>query len=507
MTSPRLSTLRASMIAIIAFAIPTPLLAARIYLSPSTAATTVGNTVTVGVYVDSTDQAMNAASGTIAIPSNIADVIGTSEVGTIFSSWVQEPTLNSTAHTIHFEGIVINPGFTGNAGKLVSITLRLKANGDASLHFLTAAVLANDGKGTNILTGTGGATLTGSLASADGVQTVTSSETGTTLRAPVLTSPTHPNSDVWYRNTQPSFHWALPAGSIGTRVSMDASPAGAPTTMYTPAIGTKTFGGLSDGIWYIHVQIRDASGWSGVSTQRIRIDTTRPDNFNIKLIPDTDPLTPFATLIFDAHDALSGIDHYVVRVDEGDTITWHDDGSHRYTTPALDPGTHVVIASAVDRAGNDLVASIPVTITALGAPAITDISTFHGQDGLPIIHGTSTYPNSVVALQIQTGEGDAYAIKLSTDASGSFTYVPEQKLNQGVYLIWAVITDSRGATSASSNRMSIIVGPTLSARIGTSILNALWLVIPIAAMGWYVLGQIGKLREELKKITKTKHHI
>ena len=51
----------------------------------------------------------------------------------------------------------MNPGFTGD-GKLVSVTFRNKAGGQAGLNFSSGSILANDGLGTNILSDMGSAT-------------------------------------------------------------------------------------------------------------------------------------------------------------------------------------------------------------------------------------------------------------------------------------------------------------------------------------------------------------
>lgn len=139
-------------------ALPFSAQAASLYLSPGTGTYKVGDTITATVYVESTGQAMNAVSGTVSVPTDSFDIVGVSNSGSIVNFWVQEPVRQGASAS--FEGVVLNPGYTGSAGKIATITLRAKRVGTGSLSFSSASILANDGKGTNLLSGTRGATYT-----------------------------------------------------------------------------------------------------------------------------------------------------------------------------------------------------------------------------------------------------------------------------------------------------------------------------------------------------------
>ena len=131
--------------------------AATLYFSPTTGSHTVGSTFTVGIYVSSPGQSMNAASGEISSPSNSLQVVSLSEVGSIMNLWVQNPSFSNSVGTVDFQGIVLSPGFTGSNEKVLDVTFKVKAAGTAPLTFQSGSVLANDGNGTDILTGFGSA--------------------------------------------------------------------------------------------------------------------------------------------------------------------------------------------------------------------------------------------------------------------------------------------------------------------------------------------------------------
>lgn len=138
---------------------PAYLFAATFSFYPHSSTQNVGSTFTLDVSVESSDQAMNAASTTISFPKDKLEVVSVSKAGSIFSLWVQEPSFSNSSGTITFEGIVLNPGFKGESAKIISVTFRAKQEGGVNIKFLSGSILANDGTGVNILTSPGAATI------------------------------------------------------------------------------------------------------------------------------------------------------------------------------------------------------------------------------------------------------------------------------------------------------------------------------------------------------------
>ena len=133
--------------------------AATLGFSPSTLSRTVGSTFSVFVYVSSADQATNAVSGVISFPTDKLQAVSVSKTNSVINLWVQEPTFSNTQGTVNFEGIALNPGYTGSQGTIITITFRTKSSGQANIKFSSGSVLANDGIGTNVLTGLGNANI------------------------------------------------------------------------------------------------------------------------------------------------------------------------------------------------------------------------------------------------------------------------------------------------------------------------------------------------------------
>ena len=330
--------------------------AASLFLPPSSGTYKVGQTFSVGVYVGSADQAMNAVEGVISFPKDILEVTGVSKSGSILNLWVQEPAFSNAGGTANFEGIVYNPGFNGKSGKIVTVTFKAKAQGSASVNFNSGSVLANDGAGTNILTGMGRAVFTVGEKTTEVSPTTPSPKpsSGPVPTAPKVTSLTHPDSTKWYSANNVSFDWALPGDVIGVSTLIDREVATDSGTKSSGKLNTIAYPDVQDGTWYFHVRLQNARGWGAQTNMQFNIDTAQPDTFIITELPRTTTTEKFARFYFTASDALSGIQGYQVAVDKDALTVWNDDGSHVYNTPALNPGFHVLVARVYDKAGNYL---------------------------------------------------------------------------------------------------------------------------------------------------------
>jgi hypothetical protein len=193
--------------------------AASLSFSPASGVHAAGETFSVTVTVASSGQAMNAASGVVTFPPDKLQVVSLSKSGSIFNLWAQEPSFSNGAGTVSFEGVVLNPGFSGSSGKILSITFKAKTAGSAALGFSSSSILANDGSGTPILTGTGTASFQTKAAETP-PETVPIVKTANTApAAPEIASSTHPDESKWYAGRSGQFSWTVPAGTLSVRES------------------------------------------------------------------------------------------------------------------------------------------------------------------------------------------------------------------------------------------------------------------------------------------------
>ncbi len=301
--------------------------AATLYLNPSSGSHGVGSTFIVTIQTNTQGVAVNTAEARISYSTNTLEIVSVRQGSNFYLASPGSPQRGSG--TIYFGGGLPNPGYTGPNGSLGIITFRAIAEGTATVSVDSGQVLLNDGLGTNALTSSSGARFTIGPPPVGGV---------------IVTSTTHPQSDSWYSKKTVDFSWNRPNNAYGFSFDFNQIPDTVPDQILDTTITTtKSYSDLTDGVWYFHIRARPQSPTSsfGLTTHfKIQIDTVAPAAFNISVAE--------STLTFEATDELSGVDHYEVSADgkkvEGDKSP--------VTVFGLKDGTHQIVVSAIDKAGN-----------------------------------------------------------------------------------------------------------------------------------------------------------
>ncbi len=484
--------------------------AASLYLSPTSGSQTIGSNFSVSVYVSSSDNSMNAASGEVVFPADKLEVISVSKSGSIISLWVQEPSFSNSEGKVRFEGIVLNPGYTGASGKLISINFKTKAAGTASLSFVSGSVLANDGKGTNILTSLGSAQFSlVPFSTGPQAEEASSPVTATGVPgAPKVTSSTHPDPNKWYANNNPTFEWTLPEGVNGVNVLADRNPTTDPGTKSDGLRNSWTYKNVEEGVWYFHIRLHNAKGWGAVTHFRFQIDITPPEPFTIKFIDEPKTTNPTPTVIFDTTDSVSGIDYYRVKVGDKNFVNIDSEqllASNPYTLSPQAPGKHNLLVQAFDQAGNYVTDSQEFEIIPLDQPQLRQTPQELAPNEILIIKG-KTYSDSIVHLTL-TPEGDKPQIqKAKSDSQGNFTLVWPKKLSAGTYQYSLYVEDARGAQSEPTKPLTLLVREKPLLKAGQIVVSYLTVVITIISLlitlllvGWYSIVKFRRLRRRLQK--------
>jgi len=483
--------------------------ASTLGISPSTGSYGIGAAFSVTVYVASPDQEMNAVSGLITYPSDKLEVTSVSTSGSMVDLWVPSSGPTYGGGSVNFEGVSLSP-FKGGYAKVLVISFRTKAVGSALLNFSSGSVLAHDGQGTNILSGLGSARFEIDVP-VDGPaapDAETPAVVGGTPFAPQITSATHPSPDSWYNVSDAEFSWDLANNISAVRLLVDEKAKVSPSVNYSPPIGYKKIVDLEDGTWYFHVRLRNSQGWGDITHFRFQIDTQNPEYFNISQVEVDDLTNPTVKFNFDASDAMSGISHYEIIIDGEEIEKWIDDETHIYETPILEPGDHKLIVKATDRAGNFLTNFAEFNIEAIQAPEITEYPK-HLQSGEIIIVRGHSYPDSEVRISLQKDKDEAKSYVVSSNEKGEFEFISEDKIYNGVYKLWASVTDQRGARSGDSEKIKIVVEQPKLLQIGSIAIDVLAVIIPLIALVFllifmyiFMLRKLKSLRARIRKETK-----
>jgi len=488
---------------------PQNALAASLYLSPATGSYAIGDAFSVVVRLDTSGQSANAAEGVISFPKDKLRVTSVSSGSSVFNLWTQEPTFSNSAGTLTFGGGLPHPGYTGSAGSIFTIRFSVLSSGGAAVGFVSGAVLANDGKGTNILSSMDGGNYTlNPKTTIPGVTPPPTTITGMPA-APEVSSATHPDSTKWYSNNTAVFTWPVGKDITAVRLLVDEVPGSVPAVLYSPPINQKTLEDMDDGRWYFHSRLRNNSGWSNITHFAFNIDTVPPSPFDVLIDNGGDYTNPSPVLYFQTEDSLSGIDKYEMKIADGEWFKVKFVEPGKFVLPQQTPGKRTIIVSAFDRAGNKTSETIDLEIRPIDSPVFTDWPKSLTTKDILIIKG-ETYPNAQVFIDFSKDGSPIETRKAVSDGNGRFTVIYDKKLERGVYAINATTQDIRGAISLKSDDLTIPVRLPAFLQIGEkafSFIASILIIILVIAIILFILTWLWhrynmwmrKLRKEVKE--------
>ncbi len=438
--------------------------AATLAVSPASGSYENGKTFSVSVNVASSDQSMNAASATVAFPTDKLQVVSVGKTGSIVDFWAVEPTFSNTAGTVKFEGVVLPPGYIGANGKLVTITFKGKSVGVAGLAINASSILANDGAGTPISKGATGATFNITPVKAPAPETIdleeeipveeTVPESLACEPDSLIYSTTHPGQ-VWRKENTAVFSWDVNENIVASRIAFDKSPSTEPETLSKPAIVEKKYENLADGTWYFHLSLQDNDGWSETEHFKVKIDATAPE-INLSEIPRGDLTNPKIVLDLDIDDKISCVRDFTINID-GQKVDFNKLPNGNLELETIEPGEHELAVIAYDRAGNQNEAFMDVVVKALEAPIINEYQAEVRNAGELFVKG-ETLQNANLTAKITSKNNSFLAREDFQSGSGKWTWSPGTKLRSGNYFISFKVSDARGASSNWSEPIAVRVG-------------------------------------------------
>lgn len=442
---------------------------ASIYLSPSSGTHAVGKTFNVGVYVSSDAQSMNAATASLSYPSNLLQAVSIGKGGSIVNLWLQEPSFSNGTGTARLEGIVLNPGYQGKSGLLLTVTFKAIAAGTADVRITTGEVLANDGQGTNILSGFGSAkyvitTPTVAPPAEPGVPQPPPA--ATTLPAPDIFSTTHADRNRWYPVNDVNVSWKMPPGATGASVIIDQRPDTAAPAKSEGAIAEKAFSDVADGVWYAHVRLQGAAGWGPTGHFPLRIDTTPPTVPALRLASGAERADRRPTVWAEGSDALSGLEYYAIRWSGSESVRVAPDQASQDVPYAFIPvraGVQDVTVQAFDKAGNSSETAGQVELAATVPPYLDTPNDI--EDGQGIAFTGRTYGSSLVTVILLDGDEREREIQVASRPDGTFALDWPHRLMLGAYEVTATVNDPNGLESARGDLLPFQVVPSAGAEL------------------------------------------
>jgi hypothetical protein len=491
--------------------LPTLTHAAEMYLILDKTEITEKSPFSGTVYISTGGLPINNAEATIHFPTDLLNVESVSTSGSIFNIWVEQPYFSNTDGKIYFNGGLPTPGYAGQSGTALKINFRAKKIGVADIAFGSPAVRANDGKGTDVLSQTRGSSISITEIKNTVVPTVkTQTETTPGLpKAPVITSENMPDQDAWYSKTQGTFSWKLPSDVTVTQLILSESEKATPSIAYNPPISSKTLTELEDGAYYLNARFKNASGWGGIGSRKIQIDTTEPEKLSIKTVNSDEDLVQIDA---SARDELSGIKKYVVYKDSKELTeaAAYADGKAQFTLPPLTEGTTKLIVRAYDKAGNHSETEISVDVPETKAPKITRYPEYVKIGTKIEIRGKSPYAGVDINLWIKEEGRAAKSYLVKSDDDKVFSYTSDSTEVPGIVSIWAETIRGANIKSAYSEKIYVSVKESDVVWLGTRAIQIISIAITLIVLIFLVLiliyGGIKKMRALKRKLRRDLAH-
>lgn len=325
----------------------------QLFFSPAAGTNLVGSTFDVSVLLNSQGQSINTVQVDISFPADKLRIVKPSSDKSLLAIWLEPPVYSNVNGTAHLVGVIPN-GITTSSGLVSTITFEAINPGTAVVEIRSSSsVLANDGLGTQTLSGLGRATFSITPRPLEGVN---------------VYSDTHPFSDQWYNNNSITLTLEKQSGVTDFSYELDNKPFTVPDNTPDTSDAIVSFNDVADGVWYFHVKARRQDVWGTPTHLLLRVDTQPPAKFKpvSEVLFSNEQAKVFIS--FFTTDEHSGIDHYEVGVLEASQSADESPVFVRtespYQLPSLIGSRFRVVVRVFDKAGNVTDEHINVTVGA-----------------------------------------------------------------------------------------------------------------------------------------------
>ncbi|MFH1713813.1 MAG: hypothetical protein ABH876_01375 [Patescibacteria group bacterium] len=477
-----------------------------LFLSPGSGSFIVEDTFPVEVEIDTAGISINAVQVTIYFPSEELEVLNISKDSSIFTLWPKEPEFSNFSGEISFSVGTPHPGFSG-IGNIITINFKAKKEGLASLVFGDGQVLANDGKGTNILV---------FLKEAKYFIQKLESPADVKIEARLDQAPlppqiiclTHPQKKEWYNNNNPLFQWEVSPDVTGVSFILDRDPNTIPDTNSEGKIQSKIYENIDDGIWYFHIRLENEMGWSEPAYYKIQVDASFPYPLEIIIDNAGDSTNPRPNLYFETNDDASGISYYKFKIGEENFLDLMLAQINPFPLPFHSPGHYSVIVRAMDEAGNGVESKAMIDVKPIENPQITIWPEIYvSGEKMFYIEGTAL-PEVEITIFLKKDGKVIKKWQTLSDSQGEWSFFTRDLIKSGTYYLSAQAKDKRGAVSEVTTPKTmeislsgLALGPILITFKSLVLIFALISILGILIFG-FLIFRIRQSKKILKKETK-----
>lgn len=317
--------------------------AAALILSPSVGTFQVDNTFQVSLLIDTQGQSVNTLDLYLRFPADKLQLVSPSTGKSIIGVWTAQPKYDNQAGEIRLQGGMPG-GITTSNGLVTIFTFRSKGLGTAVVRISDESrVLANDGKGTDVLSDTQSGVYTLVLPPPLG---------------PIVASETHEQQSKWYANSTAVLSWAGDEPVQGYSYSLNDQPVEISDDISEGTQMSVAYRNISSGSHYFHIKALRNGAWGGTTHFAVNVDIDPPAEFSIKTDPGPTTTSKRPVISWSTTDKNAGISHYEYAVialtpqgaQAAEQTMFIEAASPQVVD--LQYGTYDVIVRAYDNAGN-----------------------------------------------------------------------------------------------------------------------------------------------------------
>ena len=227
---------------------------------------------------------------------------------------------------------------------------------------------------------------------------------------------------------------------------LEVSVDGGVATSLAAGTTSYPFSGLSDGSHTFRLRAVDRAGNSATTDVTVMVDVTKPTASITSPAASAYLASHSVVVRWTAADPTSGIDHYSVAIDGGAALTV-DATATSYTFSGVADGPHTIRLTAVDRAGNTVLASVSVTVDTVD-PTISIVGPASGavlSSSAPTVTWTADDATSGIDhIEVRVDGGSAQTL------SSGATSDALSGLSDGTHTVNVTVLDKAGHSSSKS---------------------------------------------------------
>ncbi len=408
----------------------------KLYFLPATGSFEAGKTFSVRLAAESDVINFNLVETNLSFSSDTLQVTSLSKDGSVVTLWFAEPTFSNSDGAISVSGGIPTPGYVG-IGRIIIINFKAKAAGSAWIKIDSGQILANDGLGTDILSGSGQANFTIYSSGLPQPKIVQPTAPTTLVK---ISSSTHPSPNKWYNNKKVLLSWTWSQGITNYSFIFDQKATTIPDNTGEGMNTSVAYSNVDDGVWYFHLKAKTGSDWLSAVNFKINIDSVPPEITKINLPDNGQTYNSNPQINIEAKDGLSGIEYYTLKIDDGDLIK-QESPNYELKNVNLSSGLHKITVQTFDLAGNSQAQAVDLQIYSLPIPTITY---YTKQDFLAYDKSTIRIRGMAIPLAeinvslINNEQKTTTELKARADSAGNWTIDYSRVLMPGQYTAQAI---------------------------------------------------------------------